>query len=210
MNKEKISSSEKYEQIVMAAQKRFGLYGFEKTTMQEIAADLGMTKGSIYYYFPDKEHLYLDVIKKEFDEFAATISERLGKLADPEMMLVDYVSVRVSLFQSFLNLSRFKMEGVPGLKSFMQAFWNESLAKEHEIISMIFSFGIEKKMLTMDDPKSMSLLFLDLLKGLRMMSLRDKKLFYMEQQELDNLVEKSVKFARIFIRGLRVVNSGKK
>jgi hypothetical protein len=118
-------------------------------------------------------------------------------------MLVEYVRVRASLFQSFLNLSRFKMEGVPGLKSFMQAFWNESLAKEREIISMIFSFGIEKKMLIMDDPVSMALLFLDLLKGLRMMSLRDKRLFYMEQPELDNLVEKSVKFARVFLKGLK-------
>jgi hypothetical protein len=56
----------------------------------------------------------------------------------------------------------------------------------------------------------MSLLFLDLLKGLRMMSLRDKQLFYMEPQELDQLVEKSVDFTRIFIKGLRAEKSGTK
>jgi AcrR family transcriptional regulator len=203
MSKESGGYSDKQDQIVSAAQKRFGLYGVEKTTMQEIAMDLGMTKGSIYYYFPDKEHLYLEVVKREFNVFETAISSRLRDLSDPEMMLVEYVRVRASLFQSFLNLSRFKIEGVPGLKSFMQAFWNESLAKEREIISMIFSFGIEKKMLIMDDPVSMSLLFLDLLKGLRMISLRDKQLFYMEQPELEILVEKSVKFARIFFKGLK-------
>lgn len=203
MNKESGGYSDKHDLIVSAAQKRFGLYGMEKTTMQEIAADLGMTKGSLYYYFPDKEHLYLEVIKGEFDAFAATISGRLRNLSDPETMLVEYVNIRVSLFKSFLNLSRFKMEEVPGLKSFMQDFWNESLAREREIISMIFSYGLEKKFLVMDDPMDMSALFLDLLKGLRYISISHKQLFNMEQDELDKLGEKSVKFARIFMKGLR-------
>jgi AcrR family transcriptional regulator len=210
MNKEINSYSEKQSQIVDAAQKRFGIYGVEKTTMQEIAADLGMTKGSIYYYFPDKEHLYLEVIRREFNEFAATISEKLKDLSDPESMLVEYVRVRASLFRAFVNLSRFKMEGAEGMKSVLLDFWVESRVKECEIISMIFTFGIEKKILKIDDPGSMSQLFLDLLKGLRMMSLRDKQLFYIEPQELDYLVEKSVDFTRIFIKGLRTENSGNK
>jgi AcrR family transcriptional regulator len=35
-------NAEKLEAILMAAQKRFGIYGLEKTTMQDIAADLDM------------------------------------------------------------------------------------------------------------------------------------------------------------------------
>jgi AcrR family transcriptional regulator len=195
--------SEKQEQIILAAQKRFGLYGMEKTSMQEIASDLGMTKGSIYYYFPDKEHLYLEVIKKEFNEFEKTILERIRDFTDPEEMMVEYVRVRVSLFQSFLNLSRFRLEGASGLKSVMQKFWIESTAKENKIISLIFSYGVEKKILKMEDPAEMSRLFLDVLKGLRMLSIRDKQFFYMEQNEIDQLVDKSVVFTGIFMHGLK-------
>ena len=65
VNKRCGDSQSKTEQIIKFAQKRFGQYGFEKTTMNEIASDLNMCKGSLYYYFPDKEHIYLAVAKKE-------------------------------------------------------------------------------------------------------------------------------------------------
>lgn len=42
------------EQILTAALKRFGQYGFGKTTMAEIAGDCGMSAGNIYRYFPNK------------------------------------------------------------------------------------------------------------------------------------------------------------
>ena len=66
-------SLSKTEQIIKVAQKRFGQYGFEKTTMNEIASDLNMCKGSLYYYFPDKEHLYIAVAKKEHARTGITL-----------------------------------------------------------------------------------------------------------------------------------------
>ena len=59
--------------IIEAARKRFAHYGLTKTTMNEIAADIGMSKASLYYYFPDKENLFVAVIGQDFDEFVQTI-----------------------------------------------------------------------------------------------------------------------------------------
>ena len=56
-------NSDKISNILSAAQKRFGLYGLEKTTMKEIASDLGVSKASLYYYFPDKESLLKAVVE---------------------------------------------------------------------------------------------------------------------------------------------------
>ncbi|NGF57165.1 TetR/AcrR family transcriptional regulator [Parapedobacter sp. SGR-10] len=51
------------EEIVEVALKRFAHYGFNKTTMNEIADDLGITKANLYYYYPDKFALIKDVIR---------------------------------------------------------------------------------------------------------------------------------------------------
>ena len=67
----------KMQQIIDVAQKRFGVYGLEKTSMREIAEDLNLSKASLYYYFPDKESLYRAVVEKEQDEFIAKISENI-------------------------------------------------------------------------------------------------------------------------------------
>ena len=52
----------KAEAIIAAAQKRFALFGIEKTPMREIARDLRISKAALYYYFPDKESLYKSVL----------------------------------------------------------------------------------------------------------------------------------------------------
>lgn len=52
------------DQIIEAAVKRFSHFGFHKTTMNEIADDLRITKANLYYYYTDKSALIIDVITK--------------------------------------------------------------------------------------------------------------------------------------------------
>ncbi|HEB58086.1 MAG TPA: TetR/AcrR family transcriptional regulator [Gammaproteobacteria bacterium] len=44
-------------QILEAAQRRFQTYGFTKTTMAEIASDLGMSAANLYRYFHNKQDI---------------------------------------------------------------------------------------------------------------------------------------------------------
>lgn len=50
------------EKIIEIALLRFSRFGFSKTTMNEIAEDLNITKGNLYYYYADKAKLIADVI----------------------------------------------------------------------------------------------------------------------------------------------------
>ena len=121
-----VQGSSKVDDILQTAQKRFGMFGLEKTTMNEIASDLHMTKGSLYYYFPDKEHLYIAVIEKEFEEFMRLINARIKQLNDPQEMLREFNRIRLSYFRTFLNLSRFRLQDSSGLNSIMGNFWKNS------------------------------------------------------------------------------------
>ena len=98
MNKSDSGSGKsiKVQLIIEVAQKRFGLYGVEKTSMREIADDLKLSKASLYYYFPDKESLYKAVVEKEQNEFLDRISEKILNIREPELLLREYVSIHVS------------------------------------------------------------------------------------------------------------------
>ena len=52
--------------ILDAAERRFFLAGFEKTTMDEVALEANYTKRSLYYYFKSKEEIYLSIITRGF------------------------------------------------------------------------------------------------------------------------------------------------
>lgn len=51
------------EEIIEVALRRFCHYGFSKTTMNEVADDLHVTKANLYYYYQDKTALISDVIR---------------------------------------------------------------------------------------------------------------------------------------------------
>jgi len=55
-------------EIITAARRLFGMKEYEKTTMQDVIDELGIAKGTIYYYFKSKEELLDAVINQMGDE----------------------------------------------------------------------------------------------------------------------------------------------
>jgi AcrR family transcriptional regulator len=196
-------NSEKIEQIIKAAQKRFGNFGMHKTTMKEIATDIGISKALLYYYFPDKVHLYKTVVEKEHNQFIEIMASRFQKMENPAEMLSEYVTIRVQYFRSLLNLSRFRMEDLSGMKSLMESVWKVFYDKEIEIISNILEKGKIQQVLNFEDANETAQLFIDLLKGLSQMMIKKKQIFFLEQSEYDILLRKALLFTSIFIKGLK-------
>jgi AcrR family transcriptional regulator len=205
MNTSKFTSekSDRVQMIIEASQRRFGLYGIEKTSMREIASDLKLSKASLYYYFPDKESLYKAVVEKEQMEFIAKISERIFSFHEPEQLLLEYANARLSYFRTLLNLSRLRLEAYsdlkPGFRESIQLFKE----KEKEIIKKIFEKGITSGIFFICDTDQTATLYLDLLKGLRTTLINEKKTLFIEQEEYDLLLEKTIVFTNVFIKSLK-------
>lgn len=189
--------------ILNAAQKRFGLYGVEKTSMREIAEDLNISKGALYYYFSDKEHLLIAVVEKEQQEFMDLFQNKIRTMEDPEEILFEYVRVRSEHFRSLLNLSRFRLNDFWALKPIMESTWHSFHAKEVEIIESIFMLGIKKQLFRMENANEVAELFLTLLKGLRHSEIKHKEFLLLNQSEYERLLYKTDLFITIFINGLK-------
>jgi AcrR family transcriptional regulator len=195
--------ADKIQLIISASQKRFGLYGIEKTSMQDIANDLKLSKASLYYYFPDKHSLYKAVVDKEQSEFIARISERIFSFHEPEQLLLEYVNARLSYFRTLLNLSRLRLEEYSGLKPAFRESILMFKEKEKGIIKIIFEKGIQSGIFFIDDTDQTASLFLDLLKGLRIALMNEKETLFIEKEEFDFLLEKTITFTNFFIKGLK-------
>jgi AcrR family transcriptional regulator len=190
-------------QIIEVAQKRFGAFGVNKTSMNDIADDLGISKASLYYYFPDKETLYKSVIEKEQNEFIERISEKLLRISEPEQLLKEYVRARLSYFRMLLNLGRLKFEEFAGIKPKIRNSIKSFREKEQQIVEKIIAKGEDEGIFSTGNPSKTASLFLDLIKGLRISVLNDKDTFFIEDSEFECLLEKTLAFTSIFIRGLR-------
>jgi AcrR family transcriptional regulator len=64
-------------ELLGAARRRFDEVGFEATTMAEVAAAAGVSKGATYLYFASKESLFLKLLLLDLRDWAAAVEQRL-------------------------------------------------------------------------------------------------------------------------------------
>jgi AcrR family transcriptional regulator len=58
----------KYEKILSLAPKLIAKEGYDGTSFQEIANEVGLHKSSLFHYFKNKEELLLKILQKPIDE----------------------------------------------------------------------------------------------------------------------------------------------
>lgn len=197
------SHEEKAAVIIETAQKRFGIYGIEKTSMREIAGDLNMTKGSLYYYFPDKENLYRAVVDKEQAEFIKVLNNDLKKTDNPVDGIKKYVINRLTYFKTMVNLSRLRAESFTEFKPLIADSMTRFRENEKKIIKDFLDQGNALGIFRVEDSNETATLFLDLLRGLRGAVLTDKKLLVIDDDEFSEMADKAIRFTIIFINGLK-------
>ncbi|VTU37981.1 HTH-type transcriptional regulator MtrR [Variovorax sp. PBL-H6] len=80
------------ERIVEAAVQLFATRGYASSTLEEVAAKAGFTKGAVYYYFKSKERLLLDVLSAiEQRSIDATVEAVRRDGGTPSAQLVNFV-----------------------------------------------------------------------------------------------------------------------
>ena len=85
------------EQIIEAATRVFAQKGFRRATTREVAREAGISEGTIYNYFEDKDALLMAILQRlnETERRAEDFEE--GMATDFEGFLRDYLSRRMSL-----------------------------------------------------------------------------------------------------------------
>jgi len=73
--------------IVQAGRSAFSSRGYRLTTMEEIAKDVGVTKGDLYHYFPGKAALLREIVRTSRQSSRQSIQEALSKADSRETIV---------------------------------------------------------------------------------------------------------------------------
>jgi AcrR family transcriptional regulator len=84
--------------ILNAARKLFFEKGFKAVTVDSIAAQAEIGKGSVYLYFDSKEEIYLQVLIADNAEFHKRISNFFQNNMSATELLLDYARIYVDYF----------------------------------------------------------------------------------------------------------------
>lgn len=83
--------AEREKQILAVAERVFGNEGYQATSMDEIAAEVGLSKPMLYEYFGSKEGLLLACLERSKRELLEATSLAAAAAQGPEQLLFDCV-----------------------------------------------------------------------------------------------------------------------
>jgi AcrR family transcriptional regulator len=93
------------EDIYGAALASFERLGVRRTLMEDVAREAGVSRPAIYYYFPDKDALVLEVIVRQVREIHRRIREKI-RVEDglPAMIEASLTTIRLSSENQYIQL----------------------------------------------------------------------------------------------------------
>ena len=92
--------------LLSAATELFSRKGYSATTTREIVAAAEVTKPVLYYYFRNKEGIYLELIRGAFTKFDALLDASRGEKGSATKKLLRLSDQVFSLFMENLEVSR--------------------------------------------------------------------------------------------------------
>ncbi len=194
----------KREQIIEVALKRFAHFGLSKTTMNEIAGDLNISKALLYYYFPDKINLYAAVLEHLLTETEKELNAKTESINDSLKCLNLSVELRQSFIEKYYTLlDPAHLSPIMNHPDLVNVFKTGELIQKKYIYNCLKKDS-EKLSLNTQSLKSYSELLYESLLGIRLALLRSNKVtFGLDKELLTQITTKQKKLIRIFIRGLR-------
>jgi TetR/AcrR family transcriptional repressor of mexJK operon len=193
----------KREKILEAAYQRFLHYGYSKTTMNEIAGDLSLSKALLYYYFPDKSQLYIAVMRKLAAEYIQDLENKLNTFDNLKEAFVSQINIQHNFIvknYNFFDFFRVNEQNLP------DTIW-EIITEIHQAEMLLLSSAIKTEagkghIKPVDNPEQIVDLLLDALHGVRVSAVSHKKVMFPQKEHLDEILIKRLLLLDIFIKGL--------
>jgi len=145
-----------------AAARLFGTQPFHRVRMEDIAAEAGVGKGTLYRYFQDKDELYIALVRRGTQQLLDQLQRAVEAVPGPRQRLTALVTELIAFFDEqphMLDLIQ-RTESLPG----PDFPWRETRMELGRMLMVLFHEASARADFVVRDPELASLL---LLGGLR-------------------------------------------
>jgi AcrR family transcriptional regulator len=134
-----------HQQILSTANRLFIEQGYHGLSMRQISEALNVSKAALYYYFKDKEELYLAVLETYLDEMRIILDQILAESTSSTEKIrrfVEYILTQPTEQRAIIRLASQEMGQVsaPTRQAFKQIYYQKFIGK----IETILKTGMEQ------------------------------------------------------------------
>ncbi|MGH7654058.1 MAG: TetR/AcrR family transcriptional regulator [Gemmatimonadaceae bacterium] len=145
---------ERPDQILDAALSVFAEHGIASAKLEEIAARAGVSKGTIYLYFPSKEELFREVVRQKVGPAIAQADSAILSEETAEGQLKVFIARQWECLgqddsEGWIRLVMLELHKYPDLAAF---HWDEVVTRSNTILADIINRGIARGEFRPTDP----------------------------------------------------------
>jgi AcrR family transcriptional regulator len=145
------------QRLLEAAAELFNSKGYAATTVREIVKTAGVTKPVLYYYFHNKEGIFLELMRGTYEKFNALIEAARSEEGAAGEKLVRFIDQSFSLFLEEIKTVRLMYSIYYGPHQGAPFFdFDVYHRKYQEAIRGLVEEGIRKKEFRADRPEDMT------------------------------------------------------
>jgi len=184
--------------ILDAADVLLAKYGYRKMTMEDVARQVGIGKGTIYLHFPGKEELILSHIDRIADRIVTKLREIAGSSESPEKRIRKMLVFRVLFrFDSVAHYSQNLSDLLSSVRTMLLARREAHFENEASVFEDVLRDGARLGSLECADPLTTSFVLIRSTNSLLPFNLSARELG--RREELEDQVGR---IADLLVKGL--------
>ena len=163
MNKKELAKKK----IGMAAMQCFAKYGIDKTTLEDIAKLIGLNKASLYYYYKNKEDIFLETAVSEGEEYLAKLQAETYQKKGIENQIWFYMLSRFNYYKNVLNMNKVSVDTLNKILPRFFELYDAMMKQEKKFLSQLIAKAVTEGELGKTNPTKIASLLINLSDALK-------------------------------------------
>ena len=131
-------------EILRAAERVFQKWGFNKTTIEDIAHEAGKGKSTLYYYYVSKEEIFEILARNEMNSISERAKEAVSKIDSYKEKLKKYIGISLTEVKKTAGAFPVIKGEMKANKEFIDKLRKQLDQKDEEIVMEILKGGFEQ------------------------------------------------------------------
>jgi AcrR family transcriptional regulator len=130
------------QKIGQGAMQCFAKFGLEKTTLDDIAKTIGLNKASLYYYYKNKEDIFLEVALNEGHRFITSLQEKVLLKKGVENKVQYYLHERGQYYMYVMNKNKITADTLQKILPRFFELYDGMMQKEIQFLKQLLKDGM--------------------------------------------------------------------
>jgi AcrR family transcriptional regulator len=153
-------------EILEAAHKVFAQNGFNGTSVEAIAQEAGIAKGTLYLYYDSKSEIYWAALKSGLTALCSELRKQVGAAGTVEEKLRAYIATKLSFFEQHRDFFRiYHAEFGNTVANPVRKDFSELLLEQIDMIRNVLSEGLRQHKIRETKMESTAFAVFDITRG---------------------------------------------